>query len=767
MTLLYPAGRRHVTGAGEIDGISRNVETAEVGYVEPRTDGPVLANTREALLSGANGQKAISEQALAKVVGEATRVTGRVIAAYTTHVARGELGATGTGTASNAPPLSEGCATGLLYGKVQSGKTLAMIATAALALDNGFRVIIVLTSDNVSLVEQTASRFSALQGATVRSSDNIGSWVEDERHFASALQGGGLVLVSAKNTAHLRRFCDFLAGIGAARYPALILDDEADQASLDTNTRKRSQADDPATVAASKIYDWTNGEDSIRTRLPHHVYLQVTATPFALLLQNIDNSLRPSFTELIEPGEGYVGGDFFFHQRCFRDDGGANPPLCFAPESDIDELVTHEKLPESLELALAFFLSAAAAEGLTSSRYRFAAQNFLVHTSVRKVDHKAAADMIRKRLSELYDSLLRGHDSLAADTFFTAGLQELRKTVEAPPSLGTVKEYVKSRLQDREVLVVNSEKDKPRFGSRLNFIVGGNILGRGLTIENLLATYYLRSANIGQMDTVLQHARMFGYRQADKPYLRVFLPQLEANRFRSIQVAEENLRDLLEEAKSSTVPIQVISGLRPTRPGVLDANSIETIRPGEVVFPPMPFIRFGRHGVDTAGSTSAHDTAFRKLVDVFFAGDFSVFAKSKPKAERLRTTTISAVIDALSWIPYPPEPERRGNWDPRILRLILESCSEKFENQALVYGRDAERTNITVGMLGGTDISKFKSKGVPVLCLFYDRSETSDRRGVLRDVSFPYVFPQLIFPSTARGKVLPTQVINVTGLEEN
>lgn len=765
------SGGEDMAGATQVDGISLNIATAEVGYLQPRTDGSVLVNTREALLNGANGQKPLSEDALLKVMDQATRITGRVLAAYTRHVAPDEVGSTGTATASEAQPLSDGCATGLLYGKVQSGKTLAMIATTALALDNGFRVIIVLTSDNVSLVEQTASRFGALQGATVRGSNNIGSWVEDQRHFASALQGGGLVLVSAKNAAHLRRFCDFLAGIGAARYPALILDDEADQASLDTNTRKRSQAEDPASIAASKIYDWTNGEDSIRARLPHHVYLQVTATPFALLLQNIDHSLRPSFTELIEPGEGYVGGDFFFDQRCFRDDGAADPPLCFAPESDVDELVKHEKLPESLELALAFFLTAAAAQGLANSRYKFSAQNFLVHTSVRKADHKAAADLIRSQLSELYDSLLRGRQSLAADTFFTAGLQELSKTVKAPPSLTAIKEYVKSRLHDREVLVVNSEKDKPRFGSRLNFIVGGNILGRGLTIDNLLATYYLRSASVGQMDTVLQHARMFGYREADKPYLRVFLPQLEANRFRAIQTAEEDLRELLEEAKSSTVAIQVVAGLRPTRPGVLDARCIETIRPGEVVFPAMPLIKFGRHGVDTASSASAHDTAFRKIVEVFFAGDFSVFSKSKPSSKRLRATTISAVIDALSWIPHPPELERRGNWDPRVLRLLLESCSENFDNQALVYGRDAARTNITVGMLGGNDISKLKAEGLPVLCVFYDQSAASggvsERKGVLKDVNFAYVFPQLVFPSTARGKVLPTQVINVSGLEDN
>jgi hypothetical protein len=103
--------------------------------------------------------------------------------------------------------------------------------------------------------------------------------------------------------------------------------------------------------------------------------------------------------------------------------------------------------------------------------------------------------------------------------------------------------------------------------------------------------------------------------------------------------------------------------------------------------------------------------------------------------------------------------------------MLLASCSDQFDDQALVYGRDAARTNITVGMLGGPDISKLKAEGLPVLCVFYDQSEgsqrASERKGVLKDVNFAYVFPQLIFPSTARGRVLPTQVINVSGLEEN
>jgi len=70
-------------------------------------------------------------------------------------VAAGEVGMGGSASASAAAPTAGRCPTGLLYGRVQSGKTAAMIVSTALAVDNGFRIVIVFTSNYVKLVEQT------------------------------------------------------------------------------------------------------------------------------------------------------------------------------------------------------------------------------------------------------------------------------------------------------------------------------------------------------------------------------------------------------------------------------------------------------------------------------------------------------------------------------------------------------------------------------------------------------------------------------------
>src|SRR6185295_720641 len=104
------------------------------------------------------------------------------------------------------------------------------------------------------------------------------------------------------------------------------------------------------------------------------------------------------------------------------------------------------------------------------------------------------------------------------------GYEELKKTLNPAPPLEEILDRIRKRLPRREVPIVNSANSAVDFSRQLNFIIGGNILGRGLTIDNLLVTYYLRRARVSQMDTVLQHARMFGYRQLLMPYTRVFLP---------------------------------------------------------------------------------------------------------------------------------------------------------------------------------------------------------------------------------------------------
>lgn len=180
----------------------------------------------------------MSEAAVDAVLDQAGTFTQAIVDTYEANIAAGEVGETGTGQATDAEIIGNQPVV-LLYGRVQSGKTAGMVLTVALGLDNGFRVIIVLTADNLELVRQTTNRFRDLDGPRVLSTlkdDETSEWRAPEFDTAEveeALGNEGLVLVCAKNALHLPAVLQFLVDINAAQYPALIFDDEADAATPD------------------------------------------------------------------------------------------------------------------------------------------------------------------------------------------------------------------------------------------------------------------------------------------------------------------------------------------------------------------------------------------------------------------------------------------------------------------------------------------------------------------------------------------------------
>jgi hypothetical protein len=124
---------------------------------------------------------------------------------------------------------------GLLYGLIQSGKTSIIQVTAAMAADNGFQCIVILTSDIDLLYDQTLERMRiALPGLSVLGKND---WREPDR-FDRQLRNPPLVIVCSKNGSKLGSLLDALKAARARGISALIIDDEADQASLNTKTSK-------------------------------------------------------------------------------------------------------------------------------------------------------------------------------------------------------------------------------------------------------------------------------------------------------------------------------------------------------------------------------------------------------------------------------------------------------------------------------------------------------------------------------------------------
>lgn len=694
-------------------------------------DGECLTATLERLRSGPDGEQ-MSTESLERLREQAQDLLSEVVRAYDTYIAVGEVGAGGCARASEAAPLSGDCPTGLLYGRIQSGKTAAMVVATAMAIDNGFRLVIVLTSNYTELVRQTATRFRALEGPLVHSSSEkiTGSpytWDDDAGNIKRHLASQGLVIVCAKQADHQRALLNSLRDLGGADYPTLILDDEADQASPDTTTAARAEQRASAPQHGSTTYRLTVENDaadelgeSFREVLRHNIYLQVTATPIAVLLQNITSPLRPHFASLLEPGTGYTGGE-----RFFLDVSKPFPvPLVEVADSESGDLAAGVSVaPLGLARAISFFLVASAAHAAVHPAGYPTGYKFLCHTSPRTADHETLSQLIRDYIDGFFDMP-------TANTMLAWAYSELQRSIPDPPPFEHVERLIRRRIHLRRVLTVNSNNSALEFGSSANFMVGGNILGRGLTIKNLLVTYYLRSAKTTQMDTMLQHARMYGYREPLMPYTRVFLPETLAVRFNRLHDSETALRLLLRDPDTrKRVPVQVAGSLRPTRRGVLDVGCISAYTPGQQIYPTDP-----QHRPEDLGNTTERiTTVIERLCGGAIVTHEFLDVSIGDMAELIRSVRT--------------EDQEAGDWDVDAIARVLGAISEKHGGQGRLYIRNIERTGPrlpsgTISGGAGGEHNKAKAQQRPVLFMMRESG------AVERNWSgVPFWHPTIVFPS--------------------
>lgn len=671
------------------------------------------------------------QAAVGKIRNDALELLGLIVRVYADEIATGEVGADGSGKAGPSVP-SKPC-TGLLYGRIQSGKTVAMIALVAAAIDNGFRVIVVLTSDNVKLVSQTMERFGVLDGPIAIDARSKG-WSKDHKHIGKHLAQSGVVFVCTKNSKHLDELIDSLKRIGALDFPALILDDEADQATLNTNLAKSSRAQSKGLPAVDPTAIYARVVTQLSKGLRHHVFLQVTATPYALLLQSVGSTLRPSFARLLEPGAGYTGGEHFFEAKHIE---GPEPPLVYVADDESTTIKNGASdAPDGLRQAIGFFLVAAAAQALTSPESAKTGQNFLCHTSQLRTQHNTLEALVREYVDRIGDHL-NANMGEGLDRLHRAH-EELRRTFPNPPPLDEILSHIGRRLIGRKVIVVNAEAAAEQLGKGLNFIIGGNILGRGVTIENLLVTYYLREPKIGQMDTMLQHARMYGYREKLMSFTRVFLPRQLAVRFHEIHCIERRLRNQLVGANmGKQIVVEKATKLNPTRRSVLDPSYIDAFDAEEQVFPVYPDFRL----------KSADYAAMLKRIQGLLGGAL----KDEQQLEPISFDELLKLVDDF---PYDDK-QASSRWIPGVLRRVLEKQRARVNERAYLYTRRTNRgVNVfATGALSGTELAQLRGENGPVFCAFRD-----DGRGIpgLGHVD-PFWYPTLVL-----DREMPSLIVNTT-----
>ncbi|MFJ5267810.1 Z1 domain-containing protein [Streptomyces sp. NPDC088358] len=449
----------------------------------------------------------------------------------------------------NHPKEKKFSTRGLVVGYVQSGKTTNFTSVMAKAADRGYKLFIVLAGVHNGLRRQTQARLvqqlvepNPSMWSQLTGLDRDFTPQENPASYFGKSNKTRVLCVVKKNATVLRKLARWLEK--ASDYledcPALIIDDEADQ----------------ATVATKSINPLIL---SIMDSLPRSAYVGYTASPFANLL--IDPSAKDLYPEdfvvnLPKP-PGHFGTEVLFGRDVLDgedpeqvDDGydmirsvPQDDVPCVRPMTRADVEGFEPVITETLQRAVEYFWLVTAARRVRGSGNSHS--TMLIHTSVNTSVHNSFATPLKQLRDRAAKSL--------TDTGFLARLRDLwdRETARVPAEdFGEAKvqfEQLQSELPHvlancRVIMDNSSSEDRLDYenGPVVAIAVGGNTLSRGLTLEGLSVSYFVRA--VSAYDTLLQMGRWFGFRNGYADLPRIWMTDELAAWFRHLATVETEMR---------------------------------------------------------------------------------------------------------------------------------------------------------------------------------------------------------------------------------
>ncbi|WP_346536252.1 Z1 domain-containing protein [Micromonospora sp. DPT] len=440
---------------------------------------------------------------------------------------------------------------GLVVGHVQSGKTSNFTAVICKAADRGYRIFIVLSGVHNALRRQTQTR---LIRDVVKLNPTLWHQITTPEHDFTpppnpaallAAKDQHLLLVVKKNAVVLRKLRKWLAGARPhlQNCPALLIDDEADQATIATKSINPLIAD-------------------VLRQLPRVCYVGYTATPFANLLADPagkEDFYPRDFILSLPRSEEYQGPETLFGRSPLDGEDPADVPggldmireipddevAAIRPAKKADIATFEPEVTPSLRKAALWFWLSTAARRARSGKAEHSSMLVHAHSDTR------VHDSYKLPLEEL--KLETGKQLQADDhELFT----ELRTLWETETARVPADELGERRVAYEDVAallpqVVADTKiimDHYRSTNRLDYesgaatviAVGGNTLSRGLTLEGLVVSVFVRSSDV--YDTLLQMGRWFGYRPGYKDLPRIYMPAEMRQWFTHLATVEAEMR---------------------------------------------------------------------------------------------------------------------------------------------------------------------------------------------------------------------------------
>lgn len=463
---------------------------------------------------------------------------------------------------------------GLVVGYVQSGKTTNFTSVIAKLADEDYDVVVVLSGIHNGLRRQTQQRLDQQLKETQPA--RVITLTDETKDFhipailptaaISPNDGKFVLVVAKKNAAVLRRLIRWLDNARGAQAlqqaRCLVVDDEADQAS----------------VATGRINPLIRRLISL---MPRCTYIGYTATPFAnVFIDPKDDDLYPrDFILNLPRPDGYFGPEMIFGRNQVDsddevDDFDGYDMVRHVPEADLPKLrpvgrgaaegfapVMTDELKDSIRW---FWLATAARRARGDSDH----STMLIHTSVKTSIHES----YREPLKRLREDTLR---ELGADGADLSAWREQwdRETARVPAeewgriqnNFDEISGFLAAAVEETRIVLDNSRsEDRLDYSGDTPVVavaVGGNTLSRGLTLEGLVTSFFVRSATT--YDTLLQMGRWFGYRFGYEDLARIWMtPELE-RQFRHLALVEHEMRQDIDAYQlQNKTPLEIAVRIR-------------------------------------------------------------------------------------------------------------------------------------------------------------------------------------------------------------
>lgn len=465
----------------------------------------------------------------------------------------------------------------LLVGKVQSGKTSNLELFTALAFDNGFNLVVIYGGYDNTLLSQTMNRFKKSFdipndldyndcNPVIFSSDDSKQLLAVDNEIVEDLLSSNkpIFLISMKRPAAMSKVNDLLQRINKTNLKAFIIDDEGDQASLNT---KKNKISDASSTYAEIV--------RMKNLLSDPLYLSVTATPQANIFLDEYSRLRPDSIRLIEPGKGYCGAEAY---HLFDSD-----VIQLISNDDQQDLVDG-KISNSLREAIYHYILASAIMYQRGKR----TSDMIIHSHRNVSDHSVIYRSIESFIQAFKDDIT--YDNKDGLKVRFAEMKKCYKKlfseeVRAEYDFNILREIICNNIVSRIYIILKNSTGQVTQSTEAyrkhRIYIGGDLLQRGVTFPGLVTTYFLRWANDGgNMDTNLQRARWFGYREKYIDLCKIFTSDNISREFTTLSEMETDLWEQFYSIQNSEMKIDDIlihadnTKQKPTRKNVVNYQTV-------------------------------------------------------------------------------------------------------------------------------------------------------------------------------------------------